>query len=97
MGMHQKRNARVTINAVHPGVVKTGIIRDHKGLVTGIIFLIMCHNVCLLGRIFHVFQYNHIGCRRSTMLLITVGHVYILITIINFDFLQFFMQIPCFS
>lgn len=26
----------VTINAVHPGVVKTGIIRDHKGLITGI-------------------------------------------------------------
>lgn len=32
----QGRNAMVTINAVHPGVVKTGIIRDHKGLITGI-------------------------------------------------------------
>ncbi|KAF7134213.1 hypothetical protein RHSIM_Rhsim08G0175400 [Rhododendron simsii] len=24
------RNARVTVNAVHPGIVKTGIVRDHK-------------------------------------------------------------------
>lgn len=31
----QARNARVTINAVHPGIVKTGIIRAHKGLITG--------------------------------------------------------------
>lgn len=31
----QERNARVTINAVHPGIVKTGIIRAHKGLLTG--------------------------------------------------------------
>ncbi len=31
----QARNARVTINAVHPGVVKTGIIRAHKGFITG--------------------------------------------------------------
>lgn len=31
----QARNARVTINAVHPGIVKTGIIRDHKGFITG--------------------------------------------------------------
>jgi len=31
----QARNARVTINAVHPGIVKTGIIRAHKGLLTG--------------------------------------------------------------
>ncbi|KAG2399194.1 Short-chain dehydrogenase TIC 32 [Vigna angularis] len=29
------RNARVTINAAHPGIVKTGIIRAHKGLLTG--------------------------------------------------------------
>ncbi|GFZ03892.1 NAD(P)-binding Rossmann-fold superfamily protein [Actinidia rufa] len=29
------RNARVTVNAVHPGIVKTGIIRDHKGCITG--------------------------------------------------------------
>ncbi|OVA20776.1 Short-chain dehydrogenase/reductase SDR [Macleaya cordata] len=28
------RNAGVTINAVHPGIVKTGIIRDLKGLIT---------------------------------------------------------------
>ncbi|TMX01503.1 short-chain dehydrogenase TIC 32, chloroplastic [Solanum pennellii] len=28
------RNANVTINAVHPGIVKTGIIRDHKGFIT---------------------------------------------------------------
>lgn len=31
----QARNARVTINAVHPGIVKTGIIRAHKGFITG--------------------------------------------------------------
>uniref|UniRef100_A0A803P966 Uncharacterized protein n=1 Tax=Cannabis sativa TaxID=3483 RepID=A0A803P966_CANSA len=29
------RNARVTINAVHPGIVKTGIIRAHKSFITG--------------------------------------------------------------
>ncbi|CAL9192063.1 unnamed protein product [Musa hybrid cultivar] len=34
------RNARVTINAVHPGVVKTGIIRDHKGLITDSVFFL---------------------------------------------------------
>ncbi|KAJ0104738.1 hypothetical protein Patl1_18091 [Pistacia atlantica] len=31
----QSRNARVSINAVHPGIVKTGIIRAHKGFITG--------------------------------------------------------------
>jgi NAD(P)-dependent dehydrogenase (short-subunit alcohol dehydrogenase family) len=25
----------ITINAVHPGIVETGIIRDHKGFITG--------------------------------------------------------------
>ncbi|XP_057727160.1 short-chain dehydrogenase TIC 32 B, chloroplastic-like isoform X2 [Arachis stenosperma] len=34
------RNARVTINAVHPGIVKTGIIRGHQGLLTDSIFFI---------------------------------------------------------
>ncbi|CBI14982.3 hypothetical protein AAG906_000630 [Vitis piasezkii] len=34
------RNARVTINAVHPGIVKTGIIRDHKGFITDSLFFI---------------------------------------------------------
>ncbi|CAL9779743.1 unnamed protein product [Musa acuminata subsp. burmannicoides] len=34
------RNAMVTINAVHPGVVKTGIIRDHKGLITDSVFFL---------------------------------------------------------
>ncbi|KAG8638794.1 hypothetical protein MANES_14G062800v8 [Manihot esculenta] len=34
------RNARVTINAVHPGIVKTGIIRAHKGLITDSLFFI---------------------------------------------------------
>ncbi|RWR94062.1 short-chain dehydrogenase TIC 32, chloroplastic [Cinnamomum micranthum f. kanehirae] len=33
-------NARVTINAVHPGIVKTGIIRDHKGLITDSVFFL---------------------------------------------------------
>ncbi|CAH2070541.1 unnamed protein product [Thlaspi arvense] len=34
------RNANVTINAVHPGIVKTGIIRAHKGLLIDSLFLI---------------------------------------------------------
>ncbi|KAM5571970.1 short-chain dehydrogenase TIC 32 B, chloroplastic [Rosa sericea] len=34
------RNARVTINAVHPGIVKTGIIRAHKGFITDSVFFI---------------------------------------------------------
>ncbi|XP_028066489.1 short-chain dehydrogenase TIC 32, chloroplastic-like [Camellia sinensis] len=34
------RNARVTMNAVHPGIVKTGIIRDHKGFVTDSVFFL---------------------------------------------------------
>ncbi|KAL5725489.1 NADP-retinol dehydrogenase [Ranunculus cassubicifolius] len=34
------RNAKVTINAVHPGVVKTGITRDHKGLISDSLFFI---------------------------------------------------------
>ncbi|KAK2993193.1 hypothetical protein RJ640_005161 [Escallonia rubra] len=29
------RRANVTINGVHPGIVKTEIIRDHKGFITG--------------------------------------------------------------
>ncbi|XP_062116185.1 short-chain dehydrogenase TIC 32 B, chloroplastic [Humulus lupulus] len=32
------RNARVTINAVHPGIVKTGIIRAHKSFITDSVF-----------------------------------------------------------
>ncbi|KAG2298905.1 hypothetical protein Bca52824_035377 [Brassica carinata] len=36
----QDRDANVTINAVHPGIVKTGIIRAHKGLLTDSLFLI---------------------------------------------------------
>ncbi|XP_077244239.1 NAD(P)-binding Rossmann-fold superfamily protein [Tasmannia lanceolata] len=34
------RNARVTINAVHPGIVKTGIIRDHNRLITDSVFFL---------------------------------------------------------
>ncbi|KAG6753139.1 hypothetical protein POTOM_043183 [Populus tomentosa] len=35
------RNARVTINAVHPGIVKTGIMRDsYKGFITDSLYLI---------------------------------------------------------
>ncbi|CAI9773795.1 unnamed protein product [Fraxinus pennsylvanica] len=30
----EARKANVTINSVHPGIVKTGIIRDHKGFIT---------------------------------------------------------------
>lgn len=37
-GILQAMNAKVTINAVHPGIVKTGIIRDHTGLITGTIY-----------------------------------------------------------
>ncbi|KAM7479874.1 hypothetical protein LguiA_028087 [Lonicera macranthoides] len=34
------KKANVTINAVHPGVVKTGIIRDHNGFITDSLFFI---------------------------------------------------------
>ncbi|KAK4776812.1 hypothetical protein SAY86_005500 [Trapa natans] len=34
------RNARVTINAVHPGIVKTGIVRAHKGFITDSIYFL---------------------------------------------------------
>ncbi|XP_048445925.1 short-chain dehydrogenase TIC 32 B, chloroplastic-like [Pyrus x bretschneideri] len=34
------RNARVTINAIHPGIVKTGIMRAHKGFITDSVFFI---------------------------------------------------------
>ncbi|XP_031478332.1 short-chain dehydrogenase TIC 32 B, chloroplastic [Nymphaea colorata] len=33
-------NARVTVNSVHPGIVKTGIIREEKGLVTDVLYLL---------------------------------------------------------
>ncbi|XP_044477436.1 short-chain dehydrogenase TIC 32 B, chloroplastic-like [Mangifera indica] len=36
----QARKARVSINAVHPGIVKTGIIRAHKGFITDSLFFI---------------------------------------------------------
>ncbi|KVI06281.1 short-chain dehydrogenase TIC 32, chloroplastic [Cynara cardunculus var. scolymus] len=36
----KERNANVTINAVHPGIVKTGIIRDHKGVITDSLFFV---------------------------------------------------------
>ncbi|KAK4479346.1 hypothetical protein RD792_014872 [Penstemon davidsonii] len=31
------RKANVTINAVHPGIVKTGIVRDYRGFITGML------------------------------------------------------------
>ncbi|KAK8583697.1 hypothetical protein V6N12_067958 [Hibiscus sabdariffa] len=39
------RNARVTINAVHPGIVKTGIIRAHKGFITGRFSILHCFEI----------------------------------------------------
>ncbi|XP_074316247.1 short-chain dehydrogenase TIC 32 B, chloroplastic [Silene latifolia] len=36
----KERNARVTINAVHPGIVKTGIIRAHKGFITDSLYFL---------------------------------------------------------
>lgn len=33
---------KITINAVHPGIVKTGIIRDHKGFLTGMSLFQIC-------------------------------------------------------
>ncbi|XP_074570330.1 short-chain dehydrogenase TIC 32 B, chloroplastic isoform X1 [Curcuma longa] len=36
----RERNAKLTINALHPGIVKTGIIRDHKGLITDSMFFL---------------------------------------------------------
>ncbi|XP_021889036.1 short-chain dehydrogenase TIC 32, chloroplastic isoform X2 [Carica papaya] len=38
------KNARVTINAVHPGIIKTGIIRAHHGFITGSINDMLCCN-----------------------------------------------------
>ncbi|CAN0890378.1 Short-chain dehydrogenase TIC 32 B, chloroplastic [Linum grandiflorum] len=34
------RNAKVTVNAVHPGIIKTGIIRAHKGFLTDSVYFI---------------------------------------------------------
>ncbi|KAL6524506.1 hypothetical protein OROHE_016177 [Orobanche hederae] len=34
----EARKANVTINAVHPGIVKTGITRDYKGFITGALY-----------------------------------------------------------
>ncbi|CAN1335043.1 Short-chain dehydrogenase TIC 32 B, chloroplastic [Linum perenne] len=34
------RNAKVTANAVHPGIIKTGIIRAHKGFLTDSVYFI---------------------------------------------------------
>ncbi|CAK9137572.1 unnamed protein product [Ilex paraguariensis] len=34
------RKAKVSINAAHPGIVKTGITRDHKGFITDSLFFI---------------------------------------------------------
>lgn len=36
----QARNAKVTINAVHPGIVKTDIMREYKGFITDSMFFI---------------------------------------------------------
>ncbi|KAL3512784.1 hypothetical protein ACH5RR_025501 [Cinchona calisaya] len=36
----KERKANVTINAVHPGIVKTGIIRDHKGIITESLYFV---------------------------------------------------------
>lgn len=36
----QERDANVTINAVHPGIVKTAIIRAHRGFITGMNYLL---------------------------------------------------------
>lgn len=33
-------NANIAINSVHPGIVKTGIIRDHKGIITDSMFFV---------------------------------------------------------
>ncbi|CAN6446176.1 unnamed protein product [Victoria cruziana] len=50
------RNARVTVNSVHPGIVKTGIIREEKGLITGI-SLSLTHT----PRHAHTHMYNKIS------------------------------------
>ncbi|KAM7273836.1 hypothetical protein ACFE04_028500 [Oxalis oulophora] len=36
----KERNATVSINAVHPGIIKTGIIRAHKGFFTDSLYFI---------------------------------------------------------
>ncbi|KAI7754792.1 hypothetical protein M8C21_018791 [Ambrosia artemisiifolia] len=42
-------NANVTINAVHPGIVKTGIIRDHKGVITGMHVSITIYSIFFIA------------------------------------------------
>ncbi|KAI3464124.1 hypothetical protein Pfo_020787 [Paulownia fortunei] len=34
------RKSNVTINAVHPGIIKTGIIRDHRGFITDSLYFV---------------------------------------------------------
>lgn len=61
-GTWQARNARVTINAVHPGIVKTAIIRAHKGFITGKNHIISCSftiNVFLCNMISVKFTLQH--------------------------------------
>ncbi|OWM65427.1 hypothetical protein CDL15_Pgr009017 [Punica granatum] len=36
----QARNARIAVNAVHPGIVKTGIMRAHKGFITDSVYFL---------------------------------------------------------
>ncbi|XP_020267824.1 short-chain dehydrogenase TIC 32, chloroplastic [Asparagus officinalis] len=37
----RERKVKVTANAVHPGIVNTGIIRDYKGLITDLTFFLV--------------------------------------------------------
>lgn len=41
----QKIGANVTINCVHPGVVRTRLTRDREGLLTGWFILIFPHSL----------------------------------------------------
>lgn len=52
---YQTRNAGVTINVVHPGIVKTGIIRAHKGFLTGT--FTSWNSVKTVVIIFHIIQF----------------------------------------
>ncbi|KAF7806055.1 short-chain dehydrogenase TIC 32, chloroplastic-like [Senna tora] len=46
------RNANVTINAVHPGIVKTGIMRAHKSLITDSLFFIASKLLKSISQVF---------------------------------------------
>ncbi|GER53182.1 NAD(P)-binding Rossmann-fold superfamily protein [Striga asiatica] len=45
------RTANVSINAVHPGIIKTGIIRDHTSFITGMSFFLFFLIIITFGHL----------------------------------------------